>query len=47
MGPYLPTGTYLVQATFEAVFQCRSPAEQSAIARETIAADQAQQAAQK
>lgn len=47
MGPYLPTGMYLVQATFEGLFQCRSPAEQSAIARETIAADAAQQAARK
>ena len=45
MGPYLPTGMYLVQATFEGLFPCRSTAEMSRIAKETADADAAQIAA--
>ena len=45
MGPYLPTGVYLVQATFEGLFPCRSATEAAKIAKETEEADAAQKAA--
>jgi hypothetical protein len=39
MGQYLPTGFYLVQATFEGLFPCKSAAEASTIAAETEKVD--------
>ena len=47
MGPYLPTGFYINQATFEGLFPCRSEAEKASITKETEDADAAQQAAAK
>ncbi len=45
MGPYLPRGFYLVQATFESLFPCKSAAEQGKIATNTDEMDAAQVAA--
>ena len=45
MGAYLPTGTYLVQATYEGLFACKSAAEATTMARETETTDAAQFAA--
>jgi hypothetical protein len=45
MGPYLPNGFYIVQATFEGLFPCNSAAEAARAAEETQKTDSAQLAA--